>query len=76
MRKELQLGEVHGARELQNDLLGVLAKLFRLPPLRIHGRVKQLGDGVLGVFAATVDDLEGVLYLVWLQSLHLCLNSN
>jgi len=49
--QELDLSESAGIRELENDLLGVLAELGALPALAL-GRVGQeLSDGVVGFFA-------------------------
>ena len=38
--------------------LGVLAEAFALPALGVGGLEKELGDGVLGIFAGAVVDPE------------------
>ena len=56
MRKELKLLEADDARELHDYLLGVLAELGGLPSAGVGCRVEQLGDRVLGLFPAAIND--------------------
>ena len=57
MRQKLELVQLNNAGELNDDFLGVLAKLLRLPSFGVHTGLKQLSDGVVRVFATAVDDL-------------------
>ena len=66
MRKELQLGEIDYARELEDDLLRERAELLRLPAFRVDCWVEELSDGKFGVFTTAIDDFVGILDLIWL----------
>ena len=51
MGEELDLAESAGIRELENDLLWVLAELGALPALALGTVGQQLGHGVVGFLA-------------------------
>ena len=55
VREELELLQFDYSWELDDDLLGELAKLGRLPATRVGGGVEELGHGVLGFFTTTVN---------------------
>ena len=69
VRQELELLQVHDARELYDDFLRELAEFHGLPAAAVDRRVEQLGDWILRVFTATVDDPVAELGLAWQDAL-------
>jgi len=54
--QKLKRFQVHHVWELKNDLLRKLAELLTLPSSGVGGRIEELGDGVLWIFARAVND--------------------
>jgi hypothetical protein len=56
MTKELYLPQFHCRRELNDNLLGVLAELGTLPTFRVDSRVQKFCDREFSILPRAVND--------------------
>ena len=66
MRQKLQLLQLDQLRELDNDLIGIIAELLGLPASRVGAWVKELCDWAVLILSTAVNDSIFKLFDVWI----------